>query len=113
MMKVFGGRALGLRRHFRPPLGPWQAHPDAPAWSGGDSYLTGFSSYVRLKAGAAASHPRLEKTWAWLKASQDSSTGAWPAVSMNKSYPKGSMQESFQQDAATAFAVLALVEAGR
>ena len=37
-------------------------------------------------------------------------TGAWPAVSMNKRYPEGSMPSLFMQDAATAFAALALIE---
>jgi hypothetical protein len=32
---------------------------------------------------------------------------------MNKRYPAGSMEEKFLQDAATAFAALALVEAGQ
>jgi hypothetical protein len=32
---------------------------------------------------------------------------------MNKRYPEGSMESRFMQDAATAFASLALVEAGR
>ena len=44
----------------------------------------------------------------WLKKHQDRQTGAWPAVSMNKVYPAGSMEEKFLQDAATAFAALAL-----
>ena len=34
-------------------------------------------------------------------------------VSMNKRYPEGSMESRFMQDAATAFASLALIEAGR
>jgi len=49
----------------------------------------------------------------WLKAYQDPQTGAWPAVSMNKKYPVGSMQEKFLQDAATAFAAAALARRER
>jgi hypothetical protein len=48
----------------------------------------------------------------WLKAHQDLQTGVWPAVSMNKKYPAGSMQEKFLQDAATAFAAAALARDG-
>ncbi len=44
----------------------------------------------------------------WLRVHQDPQTGAWPAVSMNKKYPAGSMQEKFLQDAATGFAAAAL-----
>ena len=89
-------------------LGPWDAHPDAPASSGGNSYATAFTAYVLGQAGAPS--PR---ALAWLKAHQDPHTGAWPAVSMNKRYPPGSMEEKFLQDAATAFAALALVESGQ
>jgi hypothetical protein len=87
-------------------LGPWAAHPDAPASSGVNAYATAFTTYVLQQAGVAA--PRALE---WLQAHQDPQTGAWPAVSMNKQYPAGSMEEKFLQDAATAFAALALIEA--
>jgi hypothetical protein len=87
-------------------LGPWAAHPDAPASSGVNAYATAFTAYVLQQAGVAA--PRALE---WLQAHQDPQTGAWPAVSMNKHYPAGSMEEKFLQDAATAFAALALIEA--
>lgn len=89
-------------------LGPWPAHPGAPASSGGNSYATAFTAYVLGQAGVPS--PRALE---WLKAHQDPQTGAWPAVSMNKHYPPGSMEEKFLQDAATAFAALALSEAGQ
>jgi hypothetical protein len=53
------------------------------------------------------------RAWEWLKSHQDRQSGAWPAVSMNKRYPDGSMQERFLRDAATAFAAMALAEAGQ
>ena len=40
---------------------------------------------------------------------QDRQFGFWAAVSMNKRYELDSMQIRFTQDAATAFAVLALL----
>lgn len=89
-------------------LGPWAAHPDAPASSGSNAYATAFTAYVLQQAGAAS--PRALD---WLKAHQDPQTGAWPAVSMNKHYPAGSMEEKFLQDAATAFASLALISPAR
>jgi hypothetical protein len=94
-------------------LGPWTAHPDAPAVQGGSSYATGFVAYVLLGAGIRPADPRLTRALTWLTDHQDRETGAWPAVSMNKRYPAGSMESLFMQDAATAFASLALVEAGR
>ena len=94
-------------------LGPWPAHPEAMVSTGSDSYATGFAAYVLLKAGVAPSQPALVRAWEWLKSHQDRQSGAWSAVSMNKRYPAGSMQEHFLQDAATAFAALALAEAGQ
>lgn len=88
-------------------LGPWSNHADAPASTGGNAYATAFTAYVLQQAGVAA--PRALE---WLAAHQDRDVGAWPAVSMNKHYPAGSMEEKFLQDAATAFAALALIESG-
>ncbi len=45
----------------------------------------------------------------WLKAHQDSRDGAWGTSSLNKQYETGSMQIDFMRDAATGFAVLALL----
>lgn len=86
-------------------LGPWAAHPDAPPSAGSNAYATAFTTYVLQQAAVAS--PRAIQ---WLRAHQDPQTGAWPAVSMNKHYPAGSMEEKFLQDAATAFAALALIE---
>jgi hypothetical protein len=61
----------------------------------------------------AATDVRLQRALTWLVEHQDPATGAWPAVSMNKRYREGSMESRFLQDAATAFASAALVEAGR
>jgi squalene-hopene/tetraprenyl-beta-curcumene cyclase len=93
-------------------LGPWTPHPDAPPASGSDAYATAFTAFALGKAGVAPSHPGLARALSWLKAHQDPSTGAWAAVSMNKRRPAGSMEAHFMQDAATAFAALALIEAG-
>jgi hypothetical protein len=52
----------------------------------------------------------MSRALAWLRSHQDPATGAWPAVSMNKKRPAGSMEALFMQDAATAFASIALVD---
>jgi len=44
------------------------------------------------------------------KSHQDRESGNWPGDSMNKKYPSGSIEKGFMQDAATAFATLALLE---
>jgi len=92
-------------------LGPWTSHPDAPAAAGSHSYATAFVAFVLGRAGVAPSHPGPARALAWLKAHQNRETGAWPASSMNKGYPPDSMEVLFMQDAATAFASLALLEA--
>jgi squalene-hopene/tetraprenyl-beta-curcumene cyclase len=108
-------------------LGPWTEHPDAPvspAAGASHSYATAFTTFVLKQAlgardsglatgasglGSSSSvRSSTNRALEWLKAHQDPQTGAWPAVSMNKKYPAGSMQEKFLQDAATAFAAAAL-----
>jgi hypothetical protein len=108
-------------------LGPWTEHPDAPvspSAGASDGYATAFTAFV-LKQELEARDSRLatrgsglatrdslrssiNRALDWLKMHQDPQTGAWPAVSMNKTYPAGSMQEKFLQDAATGFAAAAL-----
>jgi squalene-hopene/tetraprenyl-beta-curcumene cyclase len=92
-------------------LGPWTDHPDAPVSptaGASDSYATAFTTFVLERSGSGG--VRAAAGLAWLEKHQDSRTGAWPAVSMNKKYPGGSMQEKFLQDAATAFAAAVLSE---
>ncbi len=90
-------------------LGPWRAHAGAPEADGSSSYATGFIAYVLQQApGMEPNDRRLQRALDWLRARQDPVSGAWPSVSMNKSYPDGSMEQSFMRDAATAFAAAAL-----
>src|SRR5688572_14110824 len=94
-------------------LGPWMAHPEAPPSTGSNAYATAFTTVALLRGGVPAADPKLTRALDWLLSHQDASTGAWVAVSMNKRYPDGSMESRFMQDAATAFASLALIEAGK
>jgi squalene-hopene/tetraprenyl-beta-curcumene cyclase len=94
-------------------LGPWTPHPDAPPSHGSNGFATAYATYVLGQAGVAPSHPGMSRALEWLKSHQDHDSGAWQADSMNKRYPDDSMQVLFMQDAATAFASLALLEAGQ
>ncbi len=81
-------------------LGPWTEHPAAPASptaGASDSYATAFTAYVLTQAGGRS-----------VRSKSDRAVECWPAVSMNKTYPAGSMQEKFMQDAATAYAAAVL-----
>ena len=92
-------------------LGPWDEHPAAPpSLTPGEShpYATAFTAYVLKQAAGASVRSKMLRATDWLKAHQDRQTGAWPAVSMNKKYPAGSMEEKFLQDSATAFAAATL-----
>jgi squalene-hopene/tetraprenyl-beta-curcumene cyclase len=94
-------------------LGPWMAHPQAPTAGGSNSYATAFSAFVLEQARIPRSEPKLSRSLDWLRSHQDAHTGAWPAVSMNKIYPAGSMESRFLQDAATSFAALALLDGAK
>jgi len=94
-------------------LGPWQTQAAAPPDTGGSNYASGFVSFVLQQAGVEASDRRMKRALDWLRSRQDPTSGAWTAVSMNKSYPSGSMEEAFMQDAATAYSSAALLIANR
>jgi squalene-hopene/tetraprenyl-beta-curcumene cyclase len=91
-------------------LGPFKEHPTAPVSEGSNAYATALTAYVLGRAGESRSDARLEKALAWLRSHQNPQTGAWEAPSMNKKYEPGSMQIRFMQDAATGFAVMALLD---
>ncbi|MEO8132249.1 MAG: hypothetical protein ABI822_34450, partial [Bryobacteraceae bacterium] len=91
-------------------LGPWKEHPAAPPSAGSNSYATALTAFVlQDAAGVRHSNASLAKALDWLAAHQDPKQGSWQASSMNKKFEPGSMQIQFMNDAATAFAVLALL----
>jgi len=90
-------------------IGPWRQRAEAPLSRGSNSYATGLAAFALQRAGARKSDPRLGRALEWLKAHQDPKSGSWEAMSMNKRYEAGSMQERFMRDAATGLAVLALL----
>jgi squalene-hopene/tetraprenyl-beta-curcumene cyclase len=95
-----------------PALGPWTERPSKPESIGSNAYGTGLVVFALQQAGAACNDPRLERAKAWLRSRQNPQTGAWPSPSMNKQYPQTSLQIGFMDDAATSFAVLALLDPG-
>ncbi|MEO8594977.1 MAG: hypothetical protein ABI759_16780 [Candidatus Solibacter sp.] len=89
-------------------MGPFTAHAAAPEAPGANAYMTAFAAYVMQQGGDSA-NPKMARALNWLRTHQDPATGSWLAVSMNKQFPTGSQQSKFMSDAATAFAVLALL----
>jgi squalene-hopene/tetraprenyl-beta-curcumene cyclase len=93
-------------------LGPWSERRSRPDSTGSNAYGTALVVFTLQQAGVACRDPRLERAKAWLKSRQNSQTGAWSSPSMNKQYPQASLQVGFMDDAATSFAVLALLDRG-
>ena len=91
-------------------LGPWKDRPTAPPANGASAYATAVAAFALEQAGVPRSDPKLKKALDWLRLKQDPQFGYWAADSMNKRREPGSMPEGFMRDAATAFAVLALID---
>ena len=85
-------------------LGPWKSHKNTAASTGGDNYATAIATLALQRANKDAS-----RGVAWLRSHQDPATGAWLAKSMNKVREPDSIEGHFMNEAATAYAVLALL----
>jgi squalene-hopene/tetraprenyl-beta-curcumene cyclase len=90
-------------------LGPWKDRPAAPPANGPSAYATAVAAFALEQAAIPRSDPKLRKALDWLRSKQNPEFGYWAADSMNKSREPGSMPEGFMRDAATGFAVLALI----
>jgi len=102
---------------FRPP-----GTPDASLLARSDGHATGLIVYTLRKAGLPSDHPAVRKGLQWLKANQQDievsqrTYRAWRAYSLNHDREhEGTagerLRRMFMSDAATAFAVLALLSA--
>jgi squalene-hopene/tetraprenyl-beta-curcumene cyclase len=74
-----------------------------------DGYATALITFVLGQAGLSASDPTLSRGLAWLAGNQNHD-GSWPSLSLTKRRDPSSIPGHFMRDAATAYAVLALVE---
>ena len=90
-------------------LGPWRPHPEAPPSQGSNSYATGYVAFILQQAGLERSDAAVARALDWLRAHQDTQSGSWTADSLNSRHDPDSMESRFMQDAATAFASLALL----
>ncbi len=94
-------------------LGPWKARENAPPAAGSTAYATAFATFTLLEGGVPAKDARMVRALDWLRGHQDTARGYWDAISMNKTYPAGSMQAEFMREAATAYAAAALALSSR
>lgn len=75
-----------------------------------DGYATGLVTFTLLRAGVKADDPKVRSAIKWLKRNQNAD-GSWSAVSINSDRPSDDFAYLFMSDAATSWAVLALLEA--
>lgn len=88
-------------------LGTFARRDGSEQETASDGYATGLVLHVLQVAGVSKSDARIAKGLAWLCANQ-SDTGGWRGVSLNKQRDPATHAGKFMSDAATAFAVLAL-----
>jgi hypothetical protein len=93
-------------------LGPWRRVDSSSPHAGSDGYATAITVLVLEQIGQAGD-PRVERGLDWLVANQDRATGAWKSWSVNKNRDAKSDAGPFMDDAATAYAVVALEDSDR
>jgi squalene-hopene/tetraprenyl-beta-curcumene cyclase len=95
--------------------GEWKRHDGTPQEAKSDGYATGLITFALQLAGVRRDNPQQERALAWLAANQSKTEGNWPSSSLNnnKEHHLSPDTALFMNDAATAYAVLALTEAER
>jgi hypothetical protein len=91
-------------------LGPWKRVDSTALDTSSDGYATGLMALALQSGGLPRSNSHVSKALAWLSNHQDATTGMWAASSLNKQRDPGADAAKFMSDAATAYAVLALIE---
>jgi squalene-hopene/tetraprenyl-beta-curcumene cyclase len=96
-------------------VGAWKRADGTPQELQSDGYATGFIAFALQQAGVPREHAQLKQGLAWLAANQSKTAGSWPAYSLNKNEAHHISPDTarFMNDAATAYAVLALTEPDR
>jgi squalene-hopene/tetraprenyl-beta-curcumene cyclase len=87
-------------------LGNYQRGDNTPNATGSDGYATALACLALQAVGVE--DPRIARGLDWLRRNQDRATGRWTATSVNKARDPESDPGKFMDDAATAYAVLAL-----
>jgi squalene-hopene/tetraprenyl-beta-curcumene cyclase len=89
----------------------WSRHDGTTSPSRSDGFATAFVSLVMEEGGIPPADARLAHALAWLKTHQSHWSGGWRSSSPNRSRRFWHEDAHFMDDAATAFAVLALTTA--
>ena len=95
--------------------GSWKRNDGTPQEEKSDGYATGLITYALQQAGIPRDNTQLRQGIAWLAGNQNKSQGFWQSYSLNKNIEHHMTPSTalFMNDAATAYAVLALTEANR
>ena len=91
-------------------LGRWEPRDGLSPDLKSDGYATGLITFALQKAGVSPAEENLSEALAWLVQNQDPTSGQWPASSLNRERDPTSDRGLLMADAATAFAVLALMQ---
>lgn len=95
--------------------GDWKREDGTPQETESDGYATGLITFVLQQADVSSENTQLKRGLSWLTANQNKTEGSWQAYSLNKNKEHHLSPETalFMNDAATAYAVLALTNANR
>jgi squalene-hopene/tetraprenyl-beta-curcumene cyclase len=96
-------------------VGSWKRNDGTPQEAKSDGYATGLITFALQQAGIPRDHPQEKLALAWLTANQNKTEGFWLSYSLNKNVEHHLTPSTalFMNDAATAYAVLALTEPNR
>ncbi len=96
-------------------VGSWKRNDGTPQEAKSDGYATGLIAFVLQHVGIPQENPQLSLALAWLAANQNKTEGSWLAYSLNKNEAHHLTPSTalFMNDAATAYAVLALTNANQ
>jgi squalene-hopene/tetraprenyl-beta-curcumene cyclase len=96
-------------------VGGWKRADGTPQETESDGYATGLVVFALEEAGMTPENAHLRSGLAWLTGNQDGTEGSWVAYSLNKNkeHHISPATALFMNDAATAYAVLALTNANR
>jgi len=96
-------------------VGAWKRADGTPQEARSDGYATGFVTFTLRQAGISQEDAQLQQGLAWLAASQNKTEGSWQSYSLNKNeaHHLSPGTARFMNDAATAYAVLALTQRDR
>jgi len=94
-------------------VGDWKRHDGTPQDQASDGYSTGLITFALQQTGASRQTDQAKRGLAWLAANQTKNEGYWPASSLNNNsaHHIAPTTVRFMNDAATAYAVLALSQA--